>query len=205
MLGARMLARLPSHADVQRAVRGHVPVLDGVRGLAILLALVHNLAGPDGPSTPVVLKVFDVVTNIGWIGVQLFFVLSGFLITGILLLVGRPISVASHAAVAFLLSSVIGAAAHALLVRARDAAPLRTLGMYSYGIYVFHVPIANGLRDALRIDVWPLSPLKGILEPSGFFALGIVVNFLAAVLSYHLLEERFLGLKRFFEVRPEAA
>src|SRR5262249_31198346 len=73
-------------ADVRRRMlRGHVPALDGVRGLAILLVIIHNAGGPVGPSEGVVMKLFDVVTNVGWVGVQLFFVLSGFLITGILL------------------------------------------------------------------------------------------------------------------------
>lgn len=60
------------------------PTLDGVRGLAILIVLMHNfsrLSQPDGIVAHVLAAWFDR----GWIGVQLFFVLSGFLITGILL------------------------------------------------------------------------------------------------------------------------
>jgi peptidoglycan/LPS O-acetylase OafA/YrhL len=54
-----------------------VPELDGVRGVAVLLVLVHNTCM--SPS----LHLGLLVTN-GWMGVDLFFVLSGFLITGIL-------------------------------------------------------------------------------------------------------------------------
>jgi peptidoglycan/LPS O-acetylase OafA/YrhL len=65
--------------------RAHFPSLDGLRGIAAV-AVIFNHLGPvnvlDGRwwLLPLV-----GLTNIGWIGVDLFFVLSGFLITGILL------------------------------------------------------------------------------------------------------------------------
>jgi peptidoglycan/LPS O-acetylase OafA/YrhL len=52
--------------------------LDAVRGVAVLLVLVHNTE-PD-PSAHL-----GLIAKYGWMGVDLFFVLSGFLITGILL------------------------------------------------------------------------------------------------------------------------
>lgn len=61
----------------------HVPALDGLRGVAILLVLLHGFDVIDATHGPA--RVTEVVLNVGWIGVQLFFVLSGFLITGILL------------------------------------------------------------------------------------------------------------------------
>jgi peptidoglycan/LPS O-acetylase OafA/YrhL len=64
--------------------RKHVPALDGVRGIAILLVLVHNLSIREHGSG-VAVAAWDALVNAGWVGVQLFFVLSGFLITGILL------------------------------------------------------------------------------------------------------------------------
>lgn len=56
-----------------------MPALDGVRGLAILLVMVFHFRAPDLP------KWAAAAAGIGWCGVDLFFVLSGFLITGILL------------------------------------------------------------------------------------------------------------------------
>jgi peptidoglycan/LPS O-acetylase OafA/YrhL len=55
------------------------PQLDAVRGLAILLVIFHNTSGKYSS-----LHLQKLFAN-GWMGVDLFFVLSGFLITGILL------------------------------------------------------------------------------------------------------------------------
>jgi peptidoglycan/LPS O-acetylase OafA/YrhL len=64
--------------------KAHLPALDGVRGLAILVVLVHNLSVFTAHET-LLDRLWTVVVESGWVGVQLFFVLSGFLITGILL------------------------------------------------------------------------------------------------------------------------
>jgi peptidoglycan/LPS O-acetylase OafA/YrhL len=62
---------------------GHILTLDGIRGSAILLVMVFHLAR--WQTTPVGVDAFlDRLRASGWIGVDLFFVLSGFLITGIL-------------------------------------------------------------------------------------------------------------------------
>lgn len=60
---------------------GRVPALDGVRGIAIVLVVLHNAtAVAAGPPTGVFYP-FALIVHSGWIGVQLFFALSGFLIT----------------------------------------------------------------------------------------------------------------------------
>lgn len=68
-------------------IRPHMPELDTIRGIAVLMVLffhgfffrhgMHSLSGAA--------KLFVAATAPGWSGVNLFFVLSGFLITGILL------------------------------------------------------------------------------------------------------------------------
>jgi peptidoglycan/LPS O-acetylase OafA/YrhL len=65
------------------AAIGHLPSLDGLRGLAILMVVTHNLdlIQPGDWASHAIVSLFDR----GWLGVQLFFVLSGFLITGILI------------------------------------------------------------------------------------------------------------------------
>jgi peptidoglycan/LPS O-acetylase OafA/YrhL len=62
----------------------HMPALDGLRGIAILLVLFHMFSLLE-PQAGVASYVYAKVSYVGWVGVQLFFVLSGFLITGILL------------------------------------------------------------------------------------------------------------------------
>ncbi len=74
-----------THTDPTRLSRSpHISALDGLRGMAILLVLIHMLnllEIQDGAAA----YVFYRISYAGWTGVQLFFVLSGFLITGILL------------------------------------------------------------------------------------------------------------------------
>jgi peptidoglycan/LPS O-acetylase OafA/YrhL len=70
----------------ERLPERHIPALDGLRGLAVILVIVCHVnwayGGPflagrvNGP--------LGALFGCGWVGVDLFFVLSGFLITGIL-------------------------------------------------------------------------------------------------------------------------
>ena len=65
----------------------HIPELDGIRGIAILSVLVYHLfwfTSPGGHWTGLP-HLFWKVAQVGWVGVNLFFVLSGFLITRILI------------------------------------------------------------------------------------------------------------------------
>jgi peptidoglycan/LPS O-acetylase OafA/YrhL len=62
----------------------HLPALDGLRGVAIVAVLAHDYNVVDD-SAGSVAHAASLALDFGWVGVQLFFVLSGFLITGILL------------------------------------------------------------------------------------------------------------------------
>ena len=69
----------------ERPSAARVPVLDGLRGIAILAVMLYHfqqygvMDGGSGWEA-----VYAGVVGLGWTGVNLFFVLSGFLITGIL-------------------------------------------------------------------------------------------------------------------------
>jgi Acyltransferase family len=52
---------------------GHIPALDGIRGLAVVLVLIFHFRQGCAPR--------NAILGSGWIGVDLFFALSGFLIT----------------------------------------------------------------------------------------------------------------------------
>jgi peptidoglycan/LPS O-acetylase OafA/YrhL len=64
----------------------HLPVLDGLRGVAVLGVLVgHFYQKPIFSGEPLASMILSRLAGAGGYGVQLFFVLSGFLITGILI------------------------------------------------------------------------------------------------------------------------
>jgi peptidoglycan/LPS O-acetylase OafA/YrhL len=65
---------------------GRIPQLDAIRGIAILLVILHNQSRKF--ASPRLEEFFAS----GWMGVDLFFVLSGLLITGILLDTRGPLS-----------------------------------------------------------------------------------------------------------------
>jgi peptidoglycan/LPS O-acetylase OafA/YrhL len=79
---------MPPEIGPQAGTRGEIlprtVTLDGVRGIAILMVLYHNLNILDTPASALA-RAIDTLLDRGWIGVQLFFVLSGYLITSILL------------------------------------------------------------------------------------------------------------------------
>jgi peptidoglycan/LPS O-acetylase OafA/YrhL len=63
-----------------------LPELDGLRGIAILLVLAEHYIAESGHGPKGTLSfIFSRVSRLGWTGVDLFFILSGFLIGGILL------------------------------------------------------------------------------------------------------------------------
>ena len=75
----------PQGAEVNRSKMGHIPALDGIRGLAILIVLIYHFTPQGDGVQHGIAQIIARTIDMGWTGVDLFFVLSGFLITGILL------------------------------------------------------------------------------------------------------------------------
>ena len=73
-----------SEVSNDAASRKHLPALDGVRGLAIVMVLLTHFCSVLSETSPIEWPIKQVLYR-GGFGVDLFFVLSGFLITGILL------------------------------------------------------------------------------------------------------------------------
>jgi peptidoglycan/LPS O-acetylase OafA/YrhL len=73
--------------------------------------------------------------------------------------------------------------------------PLRSVGRYSYAMYIFHVPIALAWSESL---LGVLSPL-GSSRPVVFAIAVALASYAAGFASYHLLEKHALALKRYFE------
>lgn len=74
-------------------------------------------------------------------------------------------------------------------------------GKYSYGLYILHLIISSIILGTIRgwIDHWTGHKLLGVVG-AGFIV--FCVSVVAAYLSYHLYEKKFLRLKRYFDYNP---
>ncbi len=83
---------------------------------------------------------------------------------------------------------------------------MRSLGKYSYGLYVFHGIIAYRIQERQQGAEWLTVRLRSHLLAMGVQAMaGAVLSLLAAVLSYELFEKHLLRLKARWAPSREAA
>jgi peptidoglycan/LPS O-acetylase OafA/YrhL len=92
-----------------------------------------------------------------------------------------------------------GRASRSLLVLLFDNMPMRSLGKYSYAMYLFHLPIRAMPRDLLLQKQLPT--IAGSQLPAQIaFTFGCIgATYVAAWLSWNLYERHWLALKRFVE------
>jgi peptidoglycan/LPS O-acetylase OafA/YrhL len=113
--------------------------------------------------------------------------------------VGYTIIATAFASLIALLTTAKSGSLHGKLFSGK---PLVFLGKYSYGLYVFHVPVIWALKSAgLHADLIPRlwgSSLPGALV---FCIVGGGISVFCALASYHLWEVRFLRLKRYLPYR----
>jgi peptidoglycan/LPS O-acetylase OafA/YrhL len=77
---------------------------------------------------------------------------------------------------------------------------LAPIGTYSYGIYVFHVPIIGAASFFLYPIMFRSSGAQGdALLECAYMAVLAAVTFIVSALSYEFFEKRVLRLKRYFE------
>jgi peptidoglycan/LPS O-acetylase OafA/YrhL len=85
-----------------------------------------------------------------------------------------------------------------------EHSPLRFLGKYSYGIYVFHVIVLSALQPFLRSHLLAATHNK-LISVAGSGIVCLLVSIPVAYLSFNFYEKPFLRLKRFFAYHSQEA
>lgn len=117
---------------------------------------------------------------------------------------GKWMGLIGSTAFALLSLALIGASQHPLpwLKRILTLGWLRSAGKYSYGMYVYQLFLIHAIRsylpNAKSGDFRDGLPFSFAVKMLVLFA-EILLVYLAAKLSFELVEKRFLNLKRYFE------
>jgi peptidoglycan/LPS O-acetylase OafA/YrhL len=76
---------------------------------------------------------------------------------------------------------------------------LQLSGKYSYAMYLFHLPLRGLVRDVLMpIERWPTYPGGQIVAQLIYYALSLSLTFFCAAACFHIFEQQFLRLKKYF-------
>ena len=164
---ARLMAvavEVPSGLEVQKRTTPRIPALDGIRGLAVSLVLYwHVVVKPLLGNVPNhrILSGFMKFSRFTWTGVDLFFVLSGFLIGGILLDAWESPNYfktfyVRRAYRILPLYSVVVACAF-LFVFMRKTGHLAQLGFYPFFLQNFHMAATGSFGQVHLGLTWSLA------------------------------------------------
>src|SRR5688572_7958162 len=117
------------------------------------------------------------------------------------------VSTIGHTAIALLFAGVLvlvlTLSRETLLVRVFNSTPLRFFGRYSYGIYVFHHPLLFLFSGVVPLALIPTVLGLQLLRQAVFIVIATAVTTALALLSWHLVEKRFLMLKVHFPTRGQ--
>lgn len=148
--------KIPSDRTPRFVPGKHMPSLDGVRGLAVLTVFIFHYGG-GARSKFLVIRLLGEAIHFGWVGVSLFFVLSGFLISGILwdsfgksgwwsrFYARRSLRIFPLYYLALIFAI--------LAATWNGAGGLAIERIWIYAIYVQNIPSLNGLMDSFPKNV----------------------------------------------------
>ncbi len=88
-----------------------------------------------------------------------------------------------------------------LLCRAMRWRPLTLLGFYSYAIYLYHSIVQTLLLKlpVFQREQFDAFPSWKIIAQASFTCLVLIITFGLSVISYYVIEKRFLDLRRYFD------
>jgi peptidoglycan/LPS O-acetylase OafA/YrhL len=118
---------------------------------------------------------------------------GGFLVVPVLQAEALFSSASAYVA-AFVLVTTLQAAPETRWAKVVGSSPLRRIGMYSYGIYVLHDPLADTIARFGFLDY----PRQGTIEALVYCAKMVSIAVAAGALTWHFYEQPFLRLKSKF-------
>jgi peptidoglycan/LPS O-acetylase OafA/YrhL len=169
----------------------HIPALDGLRGVAAFLVLVAHAPFIDIPFFGAALNGFARGSKIGYLGVDLFFVLSGFLITSVILRM-KAVPMSSALLIFYSRRALrIFPIYYLTIVVVALAAPQYSywesalyLSNYSFAVDASPHPLRHTWSLAVEEQFYLLWPLLILSTPQRFLARLIFVTVCLSILSY---------------------